>query len=729
MARGPLAVFRKHQKKLLAIFGVAIMIAFLLPSATSITPFFGGRGHPGQEDGTVVHWKGGKKSESEMANLRAGHMLLLQFLGALANTAVSKGGNPQGIGVERDPQTGMVIHPGIRRDISEPALFQSVLLAAKAREMRLVVDDQAIEHFLRQITGGVLSRGEIQSVRYQVLGDRIDEYQLRVLLREALLAQKVQILASGGALVAAPGISWDYFQRLQRFITADIKPLAVADFVEQTPQPSDDNIEDLYDEYKDEVPNPVAATIGFKRPRRASVEYLAADMKKFQEELKLEITDEEVRKYYEENLDSFKRTRPPDDETQDTLDDDPRSATPRPPVPHQVMNDSDPRQALSRPPVPPLTSDVIALPNQPHQSDLATVADEPTESSADETADEESSSDPDYGHKPLEEVATTIRSILVRPKAYKQLSDQLNKAKRKLSVYFEDYRLWLAKKEQGDHGAEPKRPDFQELADEFGLEVGVVPLVEAHDMFTFYDIGRSRPLDSPEATSFNDLVFGRNLLLYMPKQSLSYDHIKEIERYYVFWKTGAKEERTPLLDEIRDEVELAWKTREAFDLAWKKAKEIAGKLNSIGGSLADQQGETSGREVFEIGPVSWLTVSSFSPEDPRGEVVLSTVEGIADGGVEFMRNLFSIGAGQAGPAANRTKTVVYVAQVKTENPDIATLRKDYFKSLDENQGIDPLIYRIARLERRRLVQQWYNELENEWDVVWKRPPQLATVSR
>ena len=100
MARGPLAVFRKHQKKLLAIFGVAIMIAFLLPSAASITPFIGGPGSPGHQDDTVVQWNRGKEKirENEMANLRAGRLMLLQFLGALANTAVSKGGNPLRVG-------------------------------------------------------------------------------------------------------------------------------------------------------------------------------------------------------------------------------------------------------------------------------------------------------------------------------------------------------------------------------------------------------------------------------------------------------------------------------------------------------------------------------------------------------------------------------------------------------------------------------------------------------
>ena len=730
MARGPLAVFRKHQKKLLAFFGVAIMIAFLLPSAASI-PFFGSPGNPVQEDDTVVQWNRGKKSlrEGEMSNLRAVRLMLIQFLGALANTAVAKGGNPQGIGVERNPQNGQVIHPGIRADASEPILLHDYLLAAKAREMGLIVDDQAIEHFIRQLTGGVLSRGEIQAIRHQVLADRIDENQLRVMLREALLAQKVQVLASSGAVVASPGIGWEYFQRLRRYVTADILPLAVTDFIDQTPDPSNENIEDLYDEFKDEVPDAFAATIGFKRPRRVSIEYLAADMKKFHAKIEPQITDDEVLAYYEENLDSFKRTQPPEDGLQDKKTNDPRRATPRPPVPHLSENASDPRRATPRPPVPQLVAEATTSSEESPVSDLAAANGDSADSGANAAPDEEPSSDPDYGHKPLEEVAAEIRTILVRPKAYEQLSDQINKAQRKLRVYFEDYRLWLAQKEQGDDAPEPKRPDFQELAAEFDLEAGVVPLVDAREMFESYEIGRSRLLDSPDAATFNELVFGPNLLKYNAKQSLSYDHIKKVEIFYVFWKTGEQEERTPSLDEIRDEVVLAWKTREAFDVAWSKAEEIANELNSKGRLLAETQSGRSDREVFEIGPVSWLTVSSFSPSDPRGDISLSYAKGIENGGVDFMRDLFSIGVGQAGPAANQTRTFVYVAQIKEEFPDMATLRDEFFKSLDENQGIDPLIYRIARLERQQLVQQWYDDLMREWNVVWKRPPQLTTSFR
>ena len=105
------------------------------------------------------------------------------------------------------------------------------------------------------------------------------------------------------------------------------------------------------------------------------------------------------------------------------------------------------------------------------------------------------------------------------------------------------------------------------------------------------------------------------------------------------------------------------------------------------------------------------------------------MEGVEQIGNEFMRSTFSLSAGEAGTAVNRTESIVYVVQVIDETTNPEQRQQEFFENLDENGGFNPQLMRIAEIERRELLRQWYLDIEEELDVVWNRPPEPATIRR
>ena len=80
----PLAILRKKQKVLLVVFGVVIMVSFVIvPPVMDYLQRSGGGGGPTRND-VVVSWNGGSFTEQSMENFGINHILVINFLQAMA---------------------------------------------------------------------------------------------------------------------------------------------------------------------------------------------------------------------------------------------------------------------------------------------------------------------------------------------------------------------------------------------------------------------------------------------------------------------------------------------------------------------------------------------------------------------------------------------------------------------------------------------------------------------
>lgn len=311
----PLSMFRRYQKVLLAVFGV--LIIFIFTVGTIITEYQSQNIMGGGENAVVVTWKKGKITEEDIYAMRTSHNLAVRFLDTLVERAVKAGGSPKGPGVTRDQQ-GQIRDPGIPRGYADEDLVRTMLLAEKAREMGVVVSDDAILDFLDALGDDEIPRNEYPSILREATGGRFVRAQLFDQLRTELLAQQMRIMASGGLLAMTPSTAWDYFARLNRRVTAELVPVAVEDFVAEVKQnPTDAEVRDLYTEAKDRFADPNSPEPGFKRRRQIAFQYLKADFNEFLETEMAALSDDEVQAYYDEHLEDFKAAELPsiDDET------------------------------------------------------------------------------------------------------------------------------------------------------------------------------------------------------------------------------------------------------------------------------------------------------------------------------------------------------------------------------------------------------------------------------
>ena len=158
-------------------------------------------------------------------------------------------------------------------------------------------------------------------------------------MREELLAQKVRQMASSAVAVTTPAAAWEYHNRMERQVTAEFVPFPVEEFVKEVKvEPTPKEVNELYEKYKGDYPMPDSPEPGFKQRAKAEFQYVVADYNKFLQEEKLKVTPEQIAKYYEDNKNSFRideppAEEPPADEPSGDNADDPRTATPQPPVP------------------------------------------------------------------------------------------------------------------------------------------------------------------------------------------------------------------------------------------------------------------------------------------------------------------------------------------------------------------------------------------------------------
>jgi hypothetical protein len=110
-----------------------------------------------------------------------------------------------------------------------------------------------------------------------------DEYRV-VLAKEALLGQAPGFLAyrpriesaSLTPAAATPAEFYDYFKRQRTALNLAVLPVAVSQFEKEVGQPSESDLQRLFDKYQKEEPRPDRVEPGFTIPRRVRIEYVTA---------------------------------------------------------------------------------------------------------------------------------------------------------------------------------------------------------------------------------------------------------------------------------------------------------------------------------------------------------------------------------------------------------------------------------------------------------------------
>ena len=332
-------------------------------------------------------------------------------------------------------------------------------------------------------------------------------------------------------------------------------------------------------------------------------------------------------------------------------------------------------------------------------------------------AEPETTTEPDAAvrYKPLEEVADQIRRSIARPQAQDAMSEALKNARRDIDAYFRARVRAKALRDAKRDAPEPAPLDLEAMGEKYRLIPGETRMVDGMEISDF-ELGKAYRFSfaqgQVQTIPFAQIAYVEGIPLFRPDQIRSFD----VDVEFLYWKAEEEEQFVPTLEQARDDVIAAWKREQALELAKAEAERLV-KAARPDKSLRETVGEAMAERVIETGEFSWMTRGA-TPSG-FGAPSLSQVPGVEGAGPGFMESVFRLQPGQAGVAVNEARNTVFVVRLLNQTPDEEKRREDFLRS-----GVTFDTFHMAYSERERLVQDWYEEIQREYNVEWKRTPEM-----
>jgi len=191
-----------------------------------------------------------------------------------------------------------------REDVADDVIL-GFLLDKEADDLGIVVSDSTVSDYINRMTNGKLTPSAFNAT-LKVLN--VKESQVFNAIRGELRAKLAMELLVPHAN-PTPEQYWADYRKLSLTETLDVAGVPVADFLAQAPEPTKEQVNEYFMTWK-EVPAQYPGAAGLRQPRRVRAEYLQADFAEVEKEaMARPITDAEVKKYYEDHREEF-RTRP-----------------------------------------------------------------------------------------------------------------------------------------------------------------------------------------------------------------------------------------------------------------------------------------------------------------------------------------------------------------------------------------------------------------------------------
>jgi hypothetical protein len=162
-------------------------------------------------------------------------------------------------------------------------------------------------------------------------------------------------------------------------------------------------------------------------------------------------------------------------------------------------------------------------------------------------------------------------------------------------------------------------------------------------------------------------------------------------------------------------------------MAVKEAEAKAEKASQQAGKSLAEVFPDLASQVIVTNEFSWMTRGSV-PSGAGARPVLSAVNGmqqeqpvnVPGAGSEFMSSIYTLPVDGVGTAANQPKTTVYVARVASESMTAEQRREMFFAS-----GVTPDVEALMQNDQVNVIGKWYEELDKEYRVSWKRVPERS----
>jgi peptidyl-prolyl cis-trans isomerase D len=275
----PFAVFRRHQRKLLAIFAILAMFGFVL--ADSLPRLLSGGYGGGNTNPVVVKLFGRSIHRSDINEMAAERSRANKFMAELFGF----GGRP------------------FFGDVSSTrAMVDALILQHEADALKMPNGPEVAREWLKQMTNNQMSRelfeGAMRSFGNQTSGEQV----LHDIANQLRLSRVRQLL--GNPVVTPLDVFKAYRDQNERVAVKAVS-FPVSSYISKVADPSDAEVRHYYEKYKDVLPNSSSDTPGFKIPRQIRAEILSIDGAALARQIRDKLPESELRSYYENRKSEF----------------------------------------------------------------------------------------------------------------------------------------------------------------------------------------------------------------------------------------------------------------------------------------------------------------------------------------------------------------------------------------------------------------------------------------
>ncbi len=313
MAKSSQDFFRKHTPVMMVFLCGLLMIAFVVadPLMQMGQSFARGPSNAGE---VAVSWEGGQLTKGELDSLVYRRQILAGFQQRLMQEGY-RAALEEGV-VDPQPLVRPLELPTDEDRIREDVVFTK-LYADAAAKAGIVVGDETIRDFLRDVGFRKIAPSEMRKIMasLQAGGRSLTIDFVFDLIRDALLARNYINSHAYAFQTATPQQSWSDWLRVKDTVVVEAAAIRAESFLSEVPEPTDEQLNEYFDLYKDEVYSPVlingvelpSPTPGFAKPRRVVLHYVKAELSTITDELLDTITEEEIAEYYEQNKEQYIR--------------------------------------------------------------------------------------------------------------------------------------------------------------------------------------------------------------------------------------------------------------------------------------------------------------------------------------------------------------------------------------------------------------------------------------
>lgn len=630
----PFKFFRKHQTQLLVVIGILTMIAFIiLPSILQQLDVVG-RTRP--SSAIVETQKYGSLSTDEVQRLKYNQSILANFFRGIGiayeaklNEMIQKR-DPSKINEMYQTSSQRAIAyqlVGQVGDNSNQTIVMMWLLENKAMEMGLSVNDSYINSFISERTKGL----DEKTITRLIYGDENDksassEKALVKALKRFLLREKIiEILGSNwNAITTSENLS--SICRLNQKANVELFPVNVKDFVSKVEEPSSSEISAFFDKYKDKVAEIGSSEPGLHQPQRIVLEYCYGSYEQFMDEKA--ITDEAVQKSYDDNKENYVIEKK-DDKQENKLGEMPNIGLNAPDGKQYRLLDDDLKKEIRQ-------SLAINAAKEKLNNAIGVVQKAMNDYNNEKDQYELMINDQDNKKADLKEPAKPNLETLAK-------ENNLQYAKTDLFSRDSEYKL------AADYNQDAKKES--ESKDE--------PVAKRT-----MDLKKLVLKDVDDLSSAESQFFG-NPSLYQGNVFVQYEDFVDKQNNpneeFVMWKVQDVAKHVPTLEEegIKTQIIDQIKTIKARKLAEEEAEKLAKRANDERLPLEMCLGE----DAFVPTQFPWMTFGPVLSQTMMPNIYLSPIEGVQDGGFDFMSALFQMKENEIKTIANDSQTIYYVVRM------------------------------------------------------------------